>query len=280
MKPRLLAGVIAATLAFTAARGAENFDDALKRAALDYTERLHQASDELNRTRERITREKAPLLEELRAAEGRISALEHETSRLGTDQENAAANKRRLLRDLEDARKTGAYITTLATDGLKAAGEDSLPGESILTGDRPRELQEKLEAAAAAGTGGPAALDVAEFLLARTQRSLGGQLAAGRALNADSNLAQDGTFAFAGPEVYFQPSGGGAAGIVRLREGSRQPVYYPQAQWAAAGSAALFAGKLGSLPADPTGGKALRLQQTGGTVWSTSTRAARSPTRS
>ena len=267
MKPRLLAGVIAATLAFTAARGAENFDDALKRAALDYTERLHQASDELNRTRERITREKAPLLEELRAAEGRISALEHETSRLGTDQENAAANKRRLLRDLEDARKTGAYITTLATDGLKAAGEDSLPGESILTGDRPRELQEKLEAAAAAGTGGPAALDVAEFLLARTQRSLGGQLAAGRALNADSNLAQDGTFAFAGPEVYFQPSGGGAAGIVRLREGSRQPVYYPQAQWAAAGSAALFAGKLGSLPADPTGGKALRLQQTGGTVW-------------
>src|SRR3954470_11932096 len=139
MNARIFAGLCAA-LVLTAARGAENFDDALKRAALDYTERLHQAGDELNRTRERITREKAPLLEELRAAEGRISALERETSRLASDQEQAAANKRRLLQALGETRKTGAYVTTLANDGLKAAGEDQLPPENLLVGDRVREL--------------------------------------------------------------------------------------------------------------------------------------------
>jgi biopolymer transport protein ExbB len=85
-------------------------------------------------------------------------------------------------------------------------------------------------------------------------------------MNASDNLVQEGALAFVGPEVFFQPAGGGAAGIVRLREGSRQPVYYPQAAWATADSAALFSGRIGSLPADPSGGKALRLQQTGGTV--------------
>jgi biopolymer transport protein ExbB len=246
--------------------GAENFDDALKKAAIDYAGRLQTANDELNRTRERISREKAPLLSDLRATEDRIIAVERESIRLATGQEQAVANKRRLLRDIEEVRKTGAYVTTLAGDALKALQEALPPGEGPLVSDRLQELQQKLETAVAAGTGGPASLDIAEFLLARTERMLGGNLAPGRAMNASDNLVQEGALAFVGPEVFFQPAGGGAAGIVRLREGSRQPVYYPQAAWATADSAALFSGRIGSLPADPSGGKALRLQQTGGTV--------------
>ena len=266
MKLRFLSGLIA-TLLFAVAYGAENFDDALKKAAVDYAERLKQANDELIRTRERIAKEKAPLLDELRATEARISALEREINRLSTDQEQAAAKKRQLIRDIEDTRKTSAYITTLATDALKAANEGLLPGESALIDERLRTLQEKLDSTAATATSGPAALDVAEFLLARTERALGGNLVTGRALDAGTNLAKDGTFAFAGPEVFFQPSGGGAAGIVRLREGSRQPVFYPQAAWTSAESAALFSGKMGTLPVDSSGGKALRLQQTGASPW-------------
>ncbi len=264
---KLLYPVLVAGLLWNVALGAENFDEALKRAATDYAARLRQANEELNQTRERITREKAPLLSELRAAEDRIIALERENIRLATGQEQAAANKRRLLRDIEEVRKTGAYVTTLASDALKALSEGLPPGEEPLVGDRLRELQEKLEAAAAAGTGGPASIDVAEFLLERTQRSLGGLLVSSRAMNANDNLMQDGTLAFVGPEVFFQPAGGGNAGIVRLREGSRQPVFYPQPAWSTAESSALFSGRIGSMPADPSGGKALRLQQTSGTLY-------------
>lgn len=265
MKNPLYPALLACVLV-TAAPGAENFDEALKRAATDYAARLRQAGDELNQTRERITREKAPLLDELRATEDRIITLEREILRLTTGQEQAVANKRRLLRDIEEVRKTGAYVTTLAGDALKALGDGLPPGEEPLVGGRLQELRQQLETAAAAGTGGPASLDIAEFLLERTERVLGGRLVAGRAMNATDNLVEEGRLAFAGPEVFFQPAGGGPAGIVRLREGSRQPVYYPQAGWASAASAALFAGQLGSLPADPSGGKALRLQQTGGTL--------------
>jgi biopolymer transport protein ExbB len=258
--PVLVAGV------FLTAVGAENFDDALKKAATDYSSRLRAASEELNRTRERISREKTPLLNELRATEDRIIALERENIRLTTGQEEAVTNKRRLLRDIEDVRKTGAYVTTLAGDALKALQEGLPPGEQPIVAERLQELQQQLETAAAAGTGGPASLDIAEFLLARTERMLGGNLAPSRAMNASDNLVQEGTLAFVGPEVFFQPSGGGVAGIVRLREGSRQPVYYPQSEWSPADSAALFSGRIGTLPADPSGGKALRLQQTGGTL--------------
>jgi biopolymer transport protein ExbB len=258
--------VLAAGLLLTAASAAENFDDALKRAAVDYTTRLRQANEELIRTRERITREKSPMLAELRTAEDRIITVERETTRLTTGQEQAAANKRRLLKDLEEVRKTGAYVTTLASDALKAFADSMPPGEEPLRADRVQELQQQLEKASAAGTGGPVSLDIAEFLLFRTERVLGGSLVAGHAMNIKDNLVQEGTFAFAGPEVYFQPAGGGAGGVVRLREGSRQPAYYPLLEWPAPEKAALFAGQLGSIPADPTGGKALRLQQTGGTM--------------
>jgi len=249
-----------------AAGGTANFDAALKRAALDYADRLRQANVELNRTRERIAREQAPLLADMRATEDRIIALEREINRVTTGREQSAETKRHLLRDIEEVRKTGAYVTTLAGDSLKSVSEGLAPGEEAQVADRLQELQQNLDAGAAAGAGGPAALDIADFLLARTERVLGGNLVKGRAMNADNHLVQEGTLAFVGPEVFFQPAGGGTAGIVRLREGSRQPSYYPQATWPAAESAALFAGQLGSVPADPTGGKALRLQQTGGTV--------------
>jgi biopolymer transport protein ExbB len=255
----LLAGLLALPLA-----AADDFNAALQRAAVDYAGRLQQANDELVRTRERVAREKAPLLKEMRATEDSIIGYEREMVRLTTDQENAVANKRRLLRDIEEQRKTTAYVTTLVGDALKILPEALAPGESLLVGEQVRALQERLETAAATGTATPVALEVVDFMLARTERVLGGHLAAGRALNAADNRLQEGTLAFAGPEVFFMPSGGGAAGIVRMREDSKQPIYYPQAQWPLAESAAFFAGRAGTMPADPTGGKALRLQQTGG----------------
>lgn len=267
MKSRFLPLVLTAFALAAAAPAAENFDAALQKAATDYAGRLKSAAEELNRTRERIATEKAPLLKDLRATEDRIIALERETLRLSTDQENSGATKRRLLKDIEEQRKTGAYITTLATDALKALHDGLPPGEEMLAGEQLGALQAKLEAATTAGNGGPAAVEAAEFLFARTERLLGGSLVAARALNASDNTQHEGTLAFAGPEVFFAPAGGGPAGIVRMREGSRQPAFYPQAAWTGASSIAFFSGKLGTMTADPTGGKALRLQQTGGTLF-------------
>lgn len=246
-------------------RGAENFDDALKRAAGQYAQRLGAAGDELNRARERIAREKEPRLRELRAAEDRIIVAESEALKIETDHEQAAAERRRLLKELDEIRKTTTYIATTGHDGLRALLDGLAPGENQLVGERLGELRTGLEDAAT-GPSAPAAVAVAEFMLARTQRVLGGYTARGSAMAAEDNQVREGVFAFAGPETFFQAAAGGPAGTVRPREGSRFPVSYVLPAWSIAEADALFRGQPGAIFADASAGKALRLQQTSGTL--------------
>jgi len=248
-----------------ASPAAEDFSEALRREAAEYSARLRQAGEELNRARDRISLEKAPLLAELRATEDRLIALEHETSKLSTGQEEGGANKRRLLREIDELRRNNSYLAAQGQDGLKALHDGLMPGEDPLVAGRLQELERRMEEGAS-GPAGPVAMDAVDFLLDRTRRRLGGSMAAGRAMNTTDNQVLEGTFAFAGPEVFFKPAGGGPAGAVRVREGSRQPVYYPLAQWQASDATAFFEGKKSVMIADASGGKAMRLQQTSGTL--------------
>ena len=131
-------------------RGAETFDEAMARAALDYAERLRQASDELTQTRERIAREKAPLLRPCGPRRTAIIAAESEITRLETAQEQSQEKHRQVLRDADSLRKNVSYVGTLAHDSLKAyerrtgagRGASRLPGGS-------RRCSRKLEDPAA-----------------------------------------------------------------------------------------------------------------------------------
>src|SRR5580700_11166405 len=96
LRPLIAYGLLLAA----GSRGAETFDEAMKRATTDYGERLRNAAVELNRTRERIADEKAPLLKEMGAAEDRIVNAETEIHRLQTGEENASERRRKLLSDL------------------------------------------------------------------------------------------------------------------------------------------------------------------------------------
>ncbi|HTT58185.1 MAG TPA: MotA/TolQ/ExbB proton channel family protein [Opitutaceae bacterium] len=263
---RVLSSVCTLGCLLAVARAAPSFDEAMTKAAGDYRERVAQAAQELNQTRARIAAEKAPLLEQLRATEDRIIALESETSRLETHDEDTAAERRKLLQELETTRKTTAYASTLAHDGLKAVDDGLAPGEEQIDGERIADLLKRLDDPGA-GPSGQAALDIADFLLARTQRTLGGYRAQGQAMIAETSQMLPGTFAFTGPETFFLPAAGGPAGTVRRREGAKYPASYALAGWKADDAAAFFAGRPGTIVADASGGKALRLKETSGTLW-------------
>jgi biopolymer transport protein ExbB len=252
-------------LLVAASRGAETFDEAMKRATADYGERLRKAAAELNSTRERIADEKAPLLKEMRAAEDRIVIAETEIQRLQTGQENASESRRRLLSDLDALRKNTTYLGTLAHDGLAAFEGGLSPGEGQFLSDRIQTLGQKLDDTSA-GPNGQSAVDVAQFLLERTQRELGGYSAHGRALISGDNRVLTGAFAFMGQETYFQPDDGGRAGVVRPRSGSSYPIAYEVAAWNPTDSAQFFQGRLAPVIADSSGGRALRLREAKGTL--------------
>ncbi|HYP17693.1 MAG TPA: hypothetical protein VEQ65_10820, partial [Opitutus sp.] len=248
-----------------AADEANSFDGAMKRATVEYTERLRTAADELNRVRADIAAEKAPHLEALRVAENRVIAAQVQTGRLETGSARAEQDKRALLKEIDGLRKNISYITTLGHDGLKALSGGLAPGEEQLIGEKLQALERELEKNTE-GPNGPAAVAVAELLLARTQRALGGYTAPASAAIAETNVVLEGTLAFVGPETFFRPEQGGA-GVVRRREGSRYPISHTLPLWKAEDADAFFSGRAGAMPADASNGKALRLQQTSGTVF-------------
>jgi biopolymer transport protein ExbB len=83
----------------------------------------------------------------------------------------------------------------------------------------------------------------------------------------DGNLVVKGTFAFVGPETFFRAEQGGRAGTVRSREGSDYPITYHLAAWKSDAAEAFFGGQMGTIMADASAGKALRLKETKGTLW-------------
>jgi len=242
---------------------ADSFDATMQRAAEQYAERFRQATEELARTREQIAAEKSPFLREMRAAEDRMIAAETEVRRLETGAETSGSDRRKLLQDIDAQRKTVAYITTLSQDSLRALTAGLAAGEEQFIGERLQALERAL----GENQDGPnlrAALDVAEEMLSRTERLLGGHVEKGSALNAKTSLVEKGSIAFAGPEAFFLPEEG-APGVLRAREGSRYPTSHALPEWAREQASAFFSGQTGEMIADASGGKALRLQQTRGT---------------
>lgn len=257
--------LVAAMLA-SAGRGAEPFDEAVKKAAVDYRERVARAAEELNAARTKIADEKAPLLAQMRAAEDRIIVAEAEIIRLEKQHEDGGETRRKLLQELDALRKTVTYMSTLAHDSLKAVADGLAPGEDQLERERLEKLQQPLDDPATVPSG-TTATEIAEYMLQRTERALGGYRATGSAIMSDTNELLKGTFAFVGPETFFRPEQGGAAGAVRPREGAKFPTNYPLATWKPDEAAAFFTGAPSAIVADASGGKALRLAETTGTVW-------------
>ena len=266
MKIRFVIASIATLLWGVCLPGADGFEATLHKAEGNFHERMQRAADDFIRTKARITAEKAPLLEQLRAAENRLIAAESENTRLETKHEDFGEQRRKLLLELDGLRKTTGYIGTLAHENVKAVSDGFAPGEDQVVGETLRTIQQQLDG----GTAGPspaAALDAVDLLIARTEHAVGGYRATGKALIMETNQVLKGTFAFVGPETYFLPEQGAGAGAVRPRDGAKYPVSYALPDWSHDAAAAFFAGKPSVIVADASGGKALRLKETSGTVW-------------
>jgi biopolymer transport protein ExbB len=267
MKRPLISSWLAAfaiAMSATSTFAADDFDAEMKRAVLTYTERLDKANAELNETRQRVEKERAPFMTASRAVEDRIVAAETEISRFENEREQAQEQRRRLLKEGDLLRKNAVYLRTLAVDGLKVFGNGLAPGETQRLDPSFQEVTRGLEAPSdAAATKG--AIDGAEYLLRQVTEELGGYTANGRSLVGGAKQLQNGTFAFVGPETFFRAESGAAGVVPRMRTDSNYPITHPLPEWKAERAAAFFAGRDSEFPADATAGRALRLKETTGT---------------
>ncbi len=265
MKSRCFVFSFALIAGWPTLRAAESLDKALDAANTDYKQRVETAAAELNRTRERIAAEKVPLVEQIRAAENRILLADGESTRVDTRREDTAEQRRKLLLDLDSIRKSTSYVATLARDGLKSAADGLAPGEEQLVGENFRQLEERIDGSP--DTRIAATLDAVDFLIAQTEREVGGYRAAATVALSETQQVVKGTLAFVGPETYFRAEQGGAVGTVRVREGTKFPVAYVLPLWKDNDASRFFAGQPSTIFADASSGKALKLKETTGSVW-------------
>lgn len=245
--------------------GAESLQELLARASLDYEQRLVSATNELNSARERIATERLPLVTKKQNTEDQVVALGLEITRLKTAQIEAAEQRTKLLADLESINKNLRYVTALAQDGLKNLETLLLPGETQVYSPQIAALQQSLATEKENGDIQPL-FDAADLLVKRIEDSVGGYQLAGSSVLSDDNQILEGHFAILGPEVFFHADDSTFYGAVRTREGAAFPVTYVLSDWNEKSMKALFNGGEGTILADVSGGKALRLREFEGTL--------------
>jgi biopolymer transport protein ExbB len=253
------------TLMASLAFGAETFEDSAAKAAADYTVRLKQASEQLTAVRKKIADEKAPMLTALHASEERIVAAEAEISRIELGQEDSQGRRRELLKARDSIQKNLHYVSTLAHDAAVAINDGLGAGEEQIAGDHVKRVVQQFDDAPKVSLE-KATSDALDLFVDRIARSLGGYRATGQAIVANSNEVVDGTYAFTGPDTFFSTQDHTLFGVVRTREGSVYPLLHPVSDWKPTDAEAFFQGRQGTMMADTTGGKALRLMETKGTV--------------
>ena len=265
MSPRSTLLLLAA-IAFTASLSAQtDLAAKLKQTALDYAGRIDTATAQLNATRERVTTEKVPLLNAMRAVEDRILSLRAESSSLQIAS-GRYANDRAQLEQVTNAQKiTIGFLAGLANEGLSTLSSTLGNIEADQWQDRVTDLRHRIDPA----NRQPdvlAAVDTVDLLTERVETLLGGYTSSGVAVSSPSQKLVEGTYAFIGPETLFVANETNeVAGTVRDREEGAAPLVYPLPGWTHANGVALLQGELSAVPIDVSGGKALQLRQSQGT---------------
>ncbi|HEY8993520.1 MAG TPA: MotA/TolQ/ExbB proton channel family protein [Lacunisphaera sp.] len=246
--------------------GADTFEESAAKAAVEYADRLKKASAELTAVRAKIADEKAPKLKALHAAEERIVAAEADIARIDTGQENSQGRRRELQKERDAVLKNLSYVSTLAHDAAVAARDGLTAGEDQIAGEELDRIIRQFDEVPKV-TPEKAATDALDVIVGRIERSLGGYRAPGKAILANTSELVEGTYAFTGPDAFFSTQDGKLFGIARSREGTLFPMLHVLRDWKPADAEAFFQGRPGRMMADTTGGKALRLVETKGTVW-------------
>lgn len=238
---------------------AADYDATLRKVALDYTQRIETATDELNDARVRIAEEKVPLLNDLRDVESRILGLRAEISQLETTRATFANDKARREQEADTQRLNISYFAGAAAEGLTTLNSSLGNIEAATWQDEVGTLRNRLDP-----VGGlpdiDAAVETAELLFSRVETLIGGHTSEGLAVSAEEHELVEGQFIFFGPETFFVGADG-IAGTVRARDEGAAPMVYPLDDWDAADATALAAGQPAAFPADVSGGKALQLAE-------------------
>jgi len=253
--PALVAA--AALLVCDAGAAAQSFP----KAERELEARLDAALSELADVREGIAREKVPLSRQISRLEAEVVGLRRTRDDLLELRDSRSIDLSSLRKQVESLASQDDFVRSrlneFARDFEARLDISELPRYEALTS--AAQLAEKnvnLDAEARRD----AQVAVVRAAIERIEEQLGGHSWAGEALGPDGVLTE-GTFVAFGPTVLYASEDGAVAGLVENQLNAADPVVRPVGGGFEEGIAAVARSGTGTLPFDPTLGKALRIEK-------------------
>lgn len=224
-------------------------------------EDLKESLTELSAVRESIAKEKIPLLQEVTRLENEVEELTREQKRLLglRDNKELGLNQlQNLVKSLEDQNQ---YIADLLDEFVRTFETQIHFSEAHFYAKVAEEARLGLDDVNIDEAGRfDRQLDVIDAALNRLEQLVGGYTFEGKALTPSEDI-EDGIFGVYGPSVYFSSKQSELAGISYSKLNAAEAAIAIPGETYVAGIRQFLETGEGSIPADATLGKALKIEQ-------------------
>ena len=260
-KSMLAAALTACALPFSAAQ-AQDFGTASAQASQD----LQAALKELNQVRSDIARKKVPLIREVSALEDEVRQKTAELDRLRRLRDNRDLGLNRLREQVEAIKAQNEYAAGLLDEFVRSFETRIDYSEVQLYADAAEEARLALDDADMTQADRfNKQIDVIGVALDRLEQLAGGYTFEGKAL-APGGEIEEGTFAAFGPTVFFASSQSDLAGITFNKLNAAEAAIAVPGEQYLSGIRTFAETGEGEIPADPTLGKAIKIEEGSDTV--------------
>ena len=260
LKTFLIAALAATAVPFSAF--AQSFQSASAQASQD----LEAALSDLNATRDVIAKEKIPLIREVSSLEDDVRQKSSDLDRLRRLRDNSDLGLNRLRDQVAAIKAQNEYAAGLLDEFVRSFetridfSEVQLYAEAAeearLALDDPNLTQaERFNKQ----------IDVIGVALDRLEQLVGGYTFPGQALTPNGSI-EDGTFAAFGPAVYFSSEESDIAGITFNKLNAAEAAIAVLDGSATSNIRDFIANGEGTIPSDPTLGKALKIEESKDTM--------------
>ncbi|PXA03753.1 hypothetical protein DDZ13_10695 [Coraliomargarita sinensis] len=261
LKTILAATLAALALPFSGVQ-AQSFQSATAEASKD----LQIALKELNEVRSDIAKEKIPLIQEVSSLEDQVRQKTAELDRLRRLRDNRDLGLNRLREQVEAIKAQNEYAAGLLDEFVRSFETRIDYSEVQLYSDAAEEARLALDDADMSEADRfNKQIDVIGVALDRLEQLAGGYTFAGKALAPNGEI-EEGTFAAFGPTVFFSSSQSELAGITFNKLNAAEAAIAVPGEQYSAGIRSFVETSEGQIPADPTLGKALKIEEGSDTV--------------
>ncbi|HUG11019.1 MAG TPA: MotA/TolQ/ExbB proton channel family protein [Opitutaceae bacterium] len=228
---------------------------------------LEKAQQELAALRNEIKDQRIPLSQEINKLEDEVIGKRREAERILRLKDSRTIDLNSLRTEVRIREDEVAYLGSLLIEYTRAFDSRIHISERQILGDAIREAQLAAEDVNLSRSDKfRQQLGLVNTAIDRIEKLIGGHTFQGKALVGEG-VQRDGTFAQVGPVTVFSTADGQYSGLAEMQVNAPEPVVLEIGEELSAAIKGLTSTGKGELPFDPSGGDAIKIEQTRETLY-------------